>query len=170
MVSCLIISYCEVNEIIGYLIYRKIPAALTNSLQWRHIGRNGVWNHRPHHCLLNCLFSRRSKKTPRHWPLCGKSPGTGEFPPQMASNAENGFIWWRHHVSKSCGLFPGRINSWQASRQHCCQAACQILKRYDPLDTESRGSEIGWDLTLESSYRILKPALDFLSSLSQQIS
>ena len=30
--------------------------------------------------------------------LChGNSPGTGEFPAQMASNAENVFIWWRHH-------------------------------------------------------------------------
>ena len=24
-------------------------------------------------------------------------PGTGEFPAQMASNAENVSIWWRHH-------------------------------------------------------------------------
>ena len=30
--------------------------------------------------------------------LCaGNSPGTGEFPAQMASNAENVSIWWRHH-------------------------------------------------------------------------
>ena len=30
--------------------------------------------------------------------LCeGKSPVTGEFPAQMASNAENFSIWWRHH-------------------------------------------------------------------------
>ena len=28
-------------------------------------------------------------KAMRHWPLCGKSPGTGEFPAQMASDAEN---------------------------------------------------------------------------------
>ena len=35
-------------------------------------------------------------KVPRHWPL--NSPVTGEFPAQMASNAENVFIWWRHHV------------------------------------------------------------------------
>ena len=28
----------------------------------------------------------------------GISPGTGEFPTQMASNAENASIWWRHHV------------------------------------------------------------------------
>ena len=27
----------------------------------------------------------------------GNSPGTGEFPAQMASNAENGSIWWRQH-------------------------------------------------------------------------
>ena len=25
-------------------------------------------------------------------------PVTGEFPAQMASNAENVSIWWRHHV------------------------------------------------------------------------
>ena len=31
--------------------------------------------------------------------LCvGNSPGTGEFPAQMASNAENVSMWWRHHV------------------------------------------------------------------------
>ena len=31
--------------------------------------------------------------------LCaGNSPGTGEFPTQMASNAENISFWWNHHV------------------------------------------------------------------------
>ena len=42
--------------------------------------------------LLNRLFRRRSKKTSklRVTGLCaGNSPGTGEFPAQMASNAEN---------------------------------------------------------------------------------
>ena len=30
--------------------------------------------------------------------LCERnSQVTGEFPAQMASNAENGSIWWRHH-------------------------------------------------------------------------
>ena len=33
-------------------------------------------------------------KPPRHWPL------TGEYPAQMASNAENIYIWWRHHDMK----------------------------------------------------------------------
>ena len=27
----------------------------------------------------------------------GNSPETGEFPAQIASNAENVSIWWRHH-------------------------------------------------------------------------
>ena len=50
--------------------------------------------------LLNRLFKRRSKKTSklRVTGVCaGSSPGTGEFPAQMASNAENVSIWWRHH-------------------------------------------------------------------------
>ena len=38
-------------------------------------------------------------KAPRHWPLCGEFTGTGEFPAQRASYAENVSIWWRHHVS-----------------------------------------------------------------------
>ena len=36
-------------------------------------------------------------KAPRHWPLCGEFSGTGEFPAQRASYAENVSIWWRHH-------------------------------------------------------------------------
>ena len=33
------------------------------ALQWRYNGLDGVSNHQPHHCLFNCLFGRRSKKT-----------------------------------------------------------------------------------------------------------
>ena len=72
----------------------------TQQLQWRHNGRDSVSNHQPHDCLLNRLFRRRSKKTSRlrTTGLCaGISPGTGEFPAQMASYAENVSIWWRHH-------------------------------------------------------------------------
>ena len=53
------------------------------SLQWRHNGRDGVSNHQPHHCWLNRLFMRRSKKTSklRVTGLCaGNSPVTDEFP------------------------------------------------------------------------------------------
>ena len=71
------------------------------SLQWRHTGRDSVSNHQLHDCLLNRLFRRKSKKTSKlratgH--CAGNSPGTGELPTQMASNAENVSIWWRHHV------------------------------------------------------------------------
>ena len=45
------------------------------SLHWRHNERDGVSN-QPHDCLLNCLFRRRSKKTPKlrvtglcRWPV-----------------------------------------------------------------------------------------------------
>ena len=60
---------------------------------------------------LTSVYSawRRSKKTskPRVTGLCAvNSPGTGEFPAQMASNAKNVFIWWRHHV-----LWYGNMNT-----------------------------------------------------------
>ena len=76
-----------------------VPWHLT-PLQWRHNERDGVSNHHPDDCLLNRLFRRRSKETSklRVTGLCaGNSPVTGEFPAQMASNAENVSIWWRHH-------------------------------------------------------------------------
>ena len=71
------------------------------SLHWRHNGHDRVSNHLPHDCLLNRLFGRRLKETSklRVTGLCvGNSQGTGAFPAQMASNAGNVSIWWRHHV------------------------------------------------------------------------
>ena len=70
------------------------------ALQWRHNGRNGVPNHQLQHCLLNRLFGHRWKRTSklRVTGLCaGNLPVTGEFPAQMAIDAENVSIWWRHH-------------------------------------------------------------------------
>ena len=74
-------------------------------LRWHHNGCDGVSNHQPHDCLLNQLFRRSSKKTSklRVTGLCvGNSPGTGEFPAQMTSNAENVSISWRHHALSVC--------------------------------------------------------------------
>ena len=74
------------------------PSHFVNPLRWHHNERDSVSNYQPDDCLLNRLFRRRSKKTPK---LCvtglcaGNSPGT--FPAQLASNAENLFIGWRHH-------------------------------------------------------------------------
>ena len=70
------------------------------TLLWRHNKRDSVSNHQPHDGLINRLFRRKSKQTSRLrvTGLCvGNSPGTGEFPAQMASNEEIVSIWWRHH-------------------------------------------------------------------------
>ena len=70
------------------------------TLRWRHNDRDCVSNHQPHYCLLKSLFGRTSTKTSklRVTGLCeGNSPEAGEFPAQMASNAENVSIWWRHY-------------------------------------------------------------------------
>ena len=81
--------------------YGKIFIAV-RSLQLNHNEHNGISNHWCLSCLLNCLFSLRSKKTSKHHVtgLCeGNSLVTGEFPTQRASNAENVSIWWCHHGS-----------------------------------------------------------------------
>ena len=51
----------------------RLPTGVWRSLRWRDNGGDSVSNHQPSECLLN-------------------SP-----PAQMASNAENVSIWWRHH-------------------------------------------------------------------------
>ena len=53
------------------------------ALRWRHNEWDGVSNHQPHDCLVNCLSGRRSKKTskPRVTGLCaGISPGPVDSP------------------------------------------------------------------------------------------
>ena len=93
----------------------KLNGGLAEALQWPHYGRDSISNHQPHDCLLNRLFRRRSKKTSklRVTGLCaGKSPGTGEFPALMASNAENVSIWWRHHGVTECMAWVKNYIQW----------------------------------------------------------
>ena len=80
--------------------YSQVWGLFCQSLQWRY-GHDGASYRQPYDCLLNRLFRRRPKKTSklRVTGLCvWNSPATGEFPAQMARNAENVSIWWRHHV------------------------------------------------------------------------
>ena len=64
-------------------------------------------------------------KAPRHWPLCGEFTGTGEFPAQRASYAENVSIWWRHHVSMSvCYLHQLKHEEWY-SQEICVESSLQ---------------------------------------------
>ena len=106
-------SLCFVEELWPYISkeagnFNKMNSLSTfhvfqntcNTLQWRHNERDDVANHQRLEYLLNRLFRRWSKKTGklRLTGFCeGISPITGGFPSQGASNAENGFIWWRHH-------------------------------------------------------------------------
>ena len=95
------IYFTNYEIITSFSVISRQWGGMRSSLQWRHNVRDSVWNHQPHDCLLNRLFRRRLKKTSRLrvTGLCaGNSPGTGEFPAQMASNAENVSIWWRLHV------------------------------------------------------------------------
>ena len=88
-------SFYLLELLIGTVEIMRLP------LRWRHNELHSVSNHQPRECLLSRLFGRRSKKTSKLQVtgLCaGNSPGTGEFPAQRASNAENVSIWWRHHA------------------------------------------------------------------------
>ena len=99
------------------MFHAKFWARLSKTtLQWRHNERSSVSNHQRLHCLLNCRFRRRSKKTSK---LCvtglfvGNSPVTGEFPALKVSNAENVSIGWRHHVCTYSSWF--LLSSWSWS-------------------------------------------------------
>ena len=99
------------------------------TLQWRHNGRGSVSNHQPYDWLLNRWFRCRSKKTwkLRVTGLCvGNSPGTGEFPGQMASNAENVSIWWCHH-GPSFARVNAPLTSWQLLQ---CNVVSHWLSTY----------------------------------------
>ena len=101
---------------------------LSRALRWCHNRRDSVSNHQPRDCLLNCLFRRRSKKRLklRVTGLCaGNSPWTGEFHAQMASNAENVSIWWRHH-----GLDDAYMHQWTWSSLVQIMACCLSALRH----------------------------------------
>ena len=92
------LTYIYMNTIHFSMARTNIPRSRTSveALQWRYNVHHGVSNHQPRHCLLDRLFRRRSKKTSKlhDTGFCmGNSPMTGEFPAQMASNAENVSIY-----------------------------------------------------------------------------
>ena len=87
---------------ISHSIWIRLDCALFSyTFPWRHNEHDCVSNHQPCDCLLQRLFRCRSKKTSelRVTGLCaGTSPVIGEFPAQLASDAEDVSIWWRHNV------------------------------------------------------------------------
>ena len=83
------------------------------SLQWRHNWSQITSLIIVHSTVYSGAYQRKIK-APRHWPLCGEF--TGEFSPQMASNAENGSIWWRHHVRLPYYLLSSMFNLFGPTR------------------------------------------------------
>ena len=73
------------------------------SLQWRHNERDGGSIHQPHEFFYSTVYSdadqRKHQSSASLAFVRGIHPGTGEFPEQMASNAENVSIRWHHHGS-----------------------------------------------------------------------
>ena len=86
----------------------------------------------------------RSKKTSklRVTAFCvGNSPGTGEFPAQMASNAENVSIWSRHHVCIAAEL------SWGAN----CDTIGSLFFRLEQRVLKKKRKN--WSLNLKPSVK-----------------
>ena len=120
--------------------------SVANPLHWRHNGRDGVSNHQPHNCLLNGLFRRRSKKTSklRATGLCAVP---GEFPAQMASNAENVSIWWRHRYHAQFKI----LFRYERQSLACCITGASIPEAHRHLTARSLKVAKLWDSCLAFS-------------------
>ena len=128
-------------------ICQKNQVNTSYSLQWRHNDRDGVSNHRPHHCLLGSIFRRRSKITG----LCaGNSPVTGEFSAQMASNAEIVSIWWRHRVTSQYHMMTLSNGNIFRVTDHLCGefTGHQWIPAQRPV---TRSFDVFFDLRLDES-------------------
>ena len=97
-----------------------------------------------------------NSKAPRHWQLWGKFTGTGEFPAQIASNADNFSIWWRHHgqylrpvlfTTLTVYQQNGDYRTW-ATIVHDC-GECNFAKYYFFIDG-TRDITILWSLSISS--------------------
>ena len=57
-----------------------------------------ITNHTIFYSTVYTSEDKENINAPRPWPFCGEFTETGEFPAQMARDAENVSIWLRHHV------------------------------------------------------------------------
>ena len=109
---------------IMYMCLRLLRLAL----QLRHNGLDGVSNHQPHYCVYSAVYSCADQR--KHHSSAslafGNSPGTGEFPAQMASNAENASIWWRHH-GKLCFIVVNCRWFWNQYPTVQCRQLCSAI-------------------------------------------
>ena len=107
-------------ESYSYLVGFTASNLLSTSLQWRNNDHDGVSNHQPHGCLLDRLFRRRSKKTPklRVTGLCaGNYPGPA-----------NSLHKWP--VTRKMFPFDDVIMIWNMSAVFCAENKILILLKY----------------------------------------
>ena len=131
--------YCLANTDTLRITHTHTYKVSVISLQWRHNGRDSVSNHQPHHCLFNRIFRRRSKKASklRVTGLCAaNSLVTGEFSTQMASNADNVAIKWRHYdatliclcmfAKSNCKIYTRIAGKIKCQNDHVISSKCVI--------------------------------------------
>ena len=104
LLSVYIYLQFTISSVIGNKHIFKIATQMARTLRWRSIRHGGVSNRQPHLTIVySTVYSgadqRKHQSSASLAFVRGNSPGTGEFPAQMASNAENISIWWRHHGS-----------------------------------------------------------------------
>ena len=105
----------------------------------------------------------RSKKTSklRVIGLCvGNSPEAGEFPAQRASNAENIFIWWRHHGHLWLGHSISNIWAHMQTRQK------QLIASND-LDL--RGFLLHWRTLCKTSAPCSNPDVPVFNDAAKEL-
>ena len=102
------------------------------------------------------------------------SPGTSRAPSQYPKRR---LFARSRKVSKPRDLYlelSDRSEIWQALRQHGCQCACQISKRYDSLKYQFRGFETLRDLTKRRLFGYwngaLFPLLQYIQLISNNTS
>ena len=109
------------------------------TLHWRHNDHNGVSNHQPHHCLLNRLFRRRSKKTSklRVTGLCvGNSPGPVNSP-------------HKGPVTRKMFPFDDVIMDLHISTVCLVKSVCVRLMKSQSILITSQYNHTTWQLRLE---------------------
>ena len=119
-------------------------------MQWRHNEHDGVSNYEPQDCcptIYSGVDQRKHQSSASLALVKGNSPETGEFPAQMASNAEKVSIWWRNRV---CFMF-----CWFVSAHNWLIYYAVRLKHHVPCEFDSSTLSVIIYAMLKMRYPVL---------------
>ena len=150
MVSCiynnvlfiLVGRYTMIYTFLLFLYWVPLHWPIRNhTLQWRNNARDGVSDYRRLDCLLNRLFSRRSKKTSklRVIGLCdGNPPVTGGFPHKGPVT--------RKMFSFDDVIMRSRKTSWTRVQLSTCLPFhnCKLLGKFHSRESCGFATSLGW--------------------------